>query len=202
MFFTVLWPDPLPDTRLTWRKEQEMSLPGKRPVVKICIAIAAISFCALAITHITHAISSSSTSPDSVEEATGYSCHDLEVAHINDIELEGDESLFSHLSGNGESLVLFWSTWCPHCKPVIERLISSPDTANRLLSVVEEPDTDELKRYEGSLPILVDDEWSVFNQYGLEHVPSLLVVDEQGAVLASAEGEEASMKLIDEFEAR
>lgn len=179
-----------------------MSLPGKRPVVKICIAIAAISFCALAITHIIHAISSSSTSPDSVEEATGYSCHDLEVAHINDIELEGDESLFSHLSGNGESLVLFWSTWCPHCKPVIERLISSPDTANRLLSVVEEPDTDELKRYEGSLPILVDDEWSVFNQYGLEHVPSLLVVDEQGAVLASAEGEEASMKLIDEFEAR
>lgn len=71
-----------------------MSLPGKRPVVRICIAIAAISFCALAITHITHAISSSSTSPDSVEEATGYSCHDLEVAHINDIELEGDESLF------------------------------------------------------------------------------------------------------------
>ncbi|TGY59545.1 hypothetical protein E5335_05700 [Coriobacteriaceae bacterium] len=83
-----------------------MSLPGKRPVVRICIAIAAISFCALAITHITHAISSSSTSPDSVEEATGYSCHDLEVAHINDIELEGDESLFSHLSGNGESLAL------------------------------------------------------------------------------------------------
>ncbi len=93
-----------------------MSLPGKRPVVKICIAIAAISFCALAIIHITHAISSSSTSPDSVEEATGYSCHDLEVAHINDIELEGDESLFSHLSGNGGELSPSRSRMRPlHC---------------------------------------------------------------------------------------
>lgn len=201
MFFTVLWQKRQLDTGLKHlRKGNERRIERNRQVLAVGIAVVAILAIAMSMPLIGDAASGPSSSPVASAKSAEYSHNDLDVSRIEDIDLHGADSLFSHLSDDQENVVLFWSTWCPHCKPVVERLSASPRTSGRMFSIVEEPDADELTRYEGLLPILVDEEWSVFNQYGLEHVPSLFIVDNQGVVLASAEGEEACLELLDEFE--
>ena len=45
----------------------------------------------------------------------------------------------------------------------------------------------------------LDQDESVFESFGLEHIPSVFVVNDQGEVLGSAQGEEDSLALLQEY---
>lgn len=122
---------------------------------------------------------------------------------IADFYLSDGSNYYSSLKPGSANLLLFWADWCPHCTSLVERMVASPvrdKVASNLVAVAEE--TSDLKKIEALAPRLrfQDENWRVFDQQGLEHVPALFVVDGSGRVLGSAEGGEACESLLKQYE--
>lgn len=133
-----------------------------------------------------------------VEESTSYKHRDLTADKLEDISLDETTSLYARLSSTQDNLIIFWSTWCPHCKPVLEKISSDTMLSDVALGIAEDTDAKGVEKMTPSFATLTDSEWSLFNKYDLNHIPSLFVVDGKGTVLGSAEGEEACLELIEE----
>lgn len=122
---------------------------------------------------------------------------------IADFYLSDGSNYYASLKPGCANLLLFWADWCPHCTSLVERMVASPvkdKVASNLVAVAEE--TSDLTKIEALAPRLrfQDENWRVFDQQGLEHVPTLFVVDGSGRVLGSAEGGEACELLLHQYE--
>lgn len=122
---------------------------------------------------------------------------------INDFYLDDSSNYYSYLKPGNQNLLLFWADWCPHCTSLIKRMGSSSasdEIADNLVAISEETsDTAEMETL-SPRSASSDQNWGVFDQHGLEHIPALFVVDGSGRVLGSAEGEEACTSLLLQYE--
>lgn len=67
------------------------------------------------------------------------------------------------------------------------------------LTVAEDESLDDVEGHEGDFPIYLDQDESVYEAYGLEHIPTVFILNDQGEVLGSAQGEEDSLTLLQEY---
>lgn len=101
--------------------------------------------------------------------------------------LEGEAVELSTL--RGKVVVLdFWATWCPPCRrelPSIERLRNEFTDQVQFLGVNDE-DAATVKSFlhkNGyALPVLMDQRRSVHLQYGVEAIPTVLIIDRDGVI--------------------
>lgn len=87
-------------------------------------------------------------------------------------------------------MINFWATWCGPCRqemPLLEQLHSKYEPLGfTLLGVNVEPDSaaaqDWLRKVPVSFPILFDRENKVSEQFGVEAMPSTVLIDREGRV--------------------
>ncbi|WP_101723490.1 TlpA family protein disulfide reductase [Eggerthella timonensis] len=119
-----------------------------------------------------------------------------------DFSLGGENRYFDNLKSGEENVLLFWGSWCPHCESLIEK-IDQADEADvikkNLFTVAQDENLDDIESHRGDFPIYLDQDRSVYNSYELEHIPTVFIVTDQGGIIGSAQGEEDSFKLLNEY---
>ena len=102
---------------------------------------------------------------------------------------DGGEVRLSDLRGQ-VVMINFWATWCGPCRqemPLLEQLQARYEPLGfTLLGVNVEPDSalaaEFLQRVPVSFPILFDRESKVSEQFGVEAMPSTVLIDREGRV--------------------
>jgi peroxiredoxin len=109
--------------------------------------------------------------------------------------LEGGEGSLAELTGQGRVLLVFFKVTCPVCQltmPFLERLHVSGLLAICGISQNDAADTHEFNSYFGvSFPTLLDaedEEYPASNAYGISSVPSMFLVEADGAISRVIEG--------------
>ncbi len=124
------------------------------------------------------------------------------MASAVNFSLGEGETYYSKLAHDKENILLFWASSCPHCENVFDYIgQSAAEQAikRNLFTVSEDGTIAGAKTHEGEFPILIDIGWRTFDKFKLEHLPSALVVDGEGNILGSAEGEHDVKELLDEY---
>lgn len=124
------------------------------------------------------------------------------MASAVNFSLGDGETYYSKLADDKENILLFWDSFCPHCENVfdyIEQSDAEQAIKRNLFTVSEDGTIAGAQAHEGEFPILVDIGWRTFDKFELEHLPSALVVDGEGRILGSAEGEHDVKELLDEY---
>ncbi len=131
-----------------------------------------------------------------------YESQALSIKQMPDFRLTGSDTYYSHLKKGEENLLFFWASWCPHCENLVKskRWVSNQKIIEKnLFSVSEDESPESLQKTKPKFPTYLDFEWDCFNKTGLEHIPALIVLDDKGNLLASAQGEEDCGHLLDEY---
>jgi peroxiredoxin len=109
--------------------------------------------------------------------------------------LEGGEASFAELAAGGRVLLVFFKVTCPVCQltmPFLERLHASGKLAICGISQNDAADTQEFNTYFGvSFATLLDAEDEDFpasNAYGISSVPTMFLVEPDGAISRAIEG--------------
>jgi peroxiredoxin len=109
--------------------------------------------------------------------------------------LEGGEGTLAELTGQGRVLVVFFKVTCPVCQltmPFLERLHASGSLAICGISQNDAADTREFNSYFGvsflTLLDAEDEEYPASNAYGISSVPSMFLVERDGAISRVIEG--------------
>jgi len=101
------------------------------------------------------------------------------------------------------AFVVFWASWCGPCAteaPAIERFARSLGHHATLIGVDwNDPSTSNarafVRRYGWTFPILSDPAGSVGDTYGLRGLPTTFVLDAQGRIAATLQGEQTEKSL-------
>jgi len=107
----------------------------------------------------------------------------------------------------GHPVILdFWATWCGPCAieaPVLDRLARRYESRGLVVLGVNASDpAPAMAQYASkkglSYPMLIDAQNQVFESYGVEKMPSLVIIDKQGNVMSYLVGvvDEASLNEI------
>lgn len=94
--------------------------------------------------------------------------------------------------GRQPVLLIFWATWCPHCKesvPVINRMHKEP-TSNGNLQILALDYMESPKKVKAfieakmvAFPVLLDRKGSVAKAYKVVGVPTYILIDRSGKVV-------------------
>lgn len=68
-----------------------------------------------------------------------------------------------------------------------------------LFTVSEDSTIEEASVHEGDFPIYIDLDKTVYDQYKLEHIPSVFILDDQGNIIGLSEGEEEPLALLKKY---
>lgn len=68
-----------------------------------------------------------------------------------------------------------------------------------LFNVSEDSTIEEASVHEGDFPIYIDLDKVVNDQYELEHIPSVFILDDQGNIIGLSEGEEEPLALLKKY---
>jgi peroxiredoxin len=113
--------------------------------------------------------------------------------------LEGGEATLAEFAARGRVLLVFFKVTCPVCQltmPFLERMHASDTLAGTLqicgISQNDARETREFNRYFGvTIPTLLDTEDEAFpagNAYGISTVPTMFLVEPDGAISRVIEG--------------
>lgn len=128
-------------------------------------------------------------------------------------DLDNREVYYSDLQGERLTIIDFWATWCSPCLAAIPKLVDFAeryaDRGVRFIGInVDGPRSlSVVKPVAHSLgityPVLMDDNSEVMGLLSVDKMPTLLIVDADGNVLAFHEGYAAgdAEKLADELDA-
>ena len=92
--------------------------------------------------------------------------------------------------GGQKAILFFWATWCPHCRVELKRLnelhdeIAAKGIKIILVSLGESKETVQefILRNRYPFDVFIDEEQSLENAYQVVGVPTVVFVDEKGAV--------------------
>lgn len=129
---------------------------------------------------------------------TGISCAQREGASIGDKAMDftlkdlngADVNLSGVIKDNKAALLVFWATWCPHCRneiPELKQLNAAyGDKGLKILAIDIGESAKKVQSFaqqEGiDYTILLDSENAVANQYGVTGIPSNILVDDNGII--------------------
>lgn len=124
---------------------------------------------------------------------SGHRAPDFKLARLG-----GGTATLSDLVAGGRALLAFFKTTCPVCQltfPFLERLNRGPASNPIAVYAISQDDPESTlefnSRFGITFPTLLDTEESGYpasNAYGISHVPSLFLVERDGAIAWSMEG--------------
>lgn len=106
--------------------------------------------------------------------------------------LNGDKLSSADTSGKNPVMMVFWATWCPHCKdeiPGINRIhkkfkpkglkvvgvnVGINDSARRVKKYV--------KKYKIDYPVAYDKGAAVTKRFGVQGTPTVIIIDRKGTM--------------------
>ena len=107
--------------------------------------------------------------------------------------------------GKKRVVVSFWASWCGPCRmelPELEAFYESyhgPDRPFEVLAISTDEDRREAERYvhdaKLTFPVLWDEHGKASDAYGVEGIPVLFVIDENGKVVYTQEGYEYGLAI-------
>ncbi|MGD8324739.1 MAG: TlpA disulfide reductase family protein [Gammaproteobacteria bacterium] len=120
--------------------------------------------------------------------------HSIEVGDIarpwGAVDFDGRDTQFPDLLDAKPAVVIFWATWCPHCKafmPYLREIQTDyGDHINVVAVNIQEDGSGDPRRYIDDLDfpmIAVPEGDRIAADYGIEFVPSLLVLDADASVV-------------------
>jgi peroxiredoxin len=111
--------------------------------------------------------------------------------------LDGGHRSLSELLSRGPAVLAFFKVSCPICQmtfPYLERIHAAAGAALPIYGISQNDDEDTsdfARRYGVTFPILLDSEDDGFpmsNAYGISSVPTVFVVESDGAISSVTEG--------------
>ncbi len=120
-----------------------------------------------------------------------------EVADFTLGSLGGEEVTLSSYRGEKIVVLDFWATWCPPCVrglPVVTEVTSSMAGEGVVFWAVNlREDSETIRRFLeandlASVPVLLDEEGAVGAAFGIQSIPTTLVIDREGRLAASKMG--------------
>lgn len=105
-------------------------------------------------------------------------------------DFHGTAVAFPEVADGKPAVIVFWATWCPYCKAFMPYLKDiQADYAGAGVRVIainaKEDGAGNPKAYVAGLgfePIAIADGDAIAEQYGIEYIPGLLIVDGKGTV--------------------
>ena len=79
--------------------------------------------------------------PISSEHHKAYSHQSLPIKNAINFNLGGGQRYFDMLNRDGENLLIFWGSWCPHCESLLDQIVKADDyetIAKNLFTVSED----------------------------------------------------------------
>jgi peroxiredoxin len=117
--------------------------------------------------------------------------------------LAGDSVSTKDFRGKKKIVVSFWASWCGPCRmelPELEAFYEKNRASGKfeVLAITTDEDRKEAERYARdnklSFPVLWDENGKTENNYGVEGIPMLFVVDENGKVIFVQDGYELGLE--------
>lgn len=113
----------------------------------------------------------------------------------------GEVALAKHL-GNDVVVLDFWATWCPPCReslPVVARIAGEykdKGVAVYAVNIAEDPELIKsfLEDAGLDLPVLLDPDGALSDQYSVRSIPQLFVIDRKGVVREAHSGYSRGME--------
>ncbi len=104
--------------------------------------------------------------------------------------LNGQEASLNQIRGNEGSILLFWATWCPHCRSAVENLSRMSGELNEkgvkvlLVDLAEDPQTVKsyVQRNKINFEVFLDEDNFVAEEYGVIGVPTFFLVNKEGVI--------------------
>jgi thiol-disulfide isomerase/thioredoxin len=105
-------------------------------------------------------------------------------------DLEGNTVNSANFMGKSPTLLLLWATWCPHCRSAIKELneIASPlEKKGAKIITIDLGEKKELvssymKEHKYNLIVLLDEDSSLSDSYGIIGVPTFFLLGKDGRV--------------------
>lgn len=119
-----------------------------------------------------------------------------------DFSLGGENRYFGNLKSGEENVLLFWGSWCPHCESLIEKIDEADGVEiikRNMFTVAQDESLEDIEGHRGDFPIYLDQDKSIYRLFKLEHIPSVFILTDQGEIIGSSQGEEDSLKLLEEY---
>jgi peroxiredoxin len=115
---------------------------------------------------------------------------------FNLTSLTGDRRNLQEALASGPILLAFFKVACPTCQftfPFLQRLYTQLSNQNGQVWGIVQDNAADARTFAEALgvtfPVLIDEPpYNVSNAYGLEHVPSLFLVDSDGRIEVSGDG--------------
>lgn len=122
------------------------------------------------------------------------------VECVPDFNLKADEHYYSRLKTD-ENILLFWSSSCPHCENVISYIMQDENSIlrNSLFTVSIDSDIEDVRENSKKFPIYLDYKFEIFKSMEFKYIPVVLIVDKNGKIIGSAQGEENCISLLDSY---
>jgi thiol-disulfide isomerase/thioredoxin len=119
--------------------------------------------------------------------------------------VKGKNYDFKSSTAGKKAVVVFWATWCPHCRVALKEInaVASQIAANHvevvLINVGEDKESvaNYLNRNKYEFDVVLDENGSVSQEYQVSGIPKVLFVDEQGTI--KSVGYDFPKNYMDEF---
>ena len=105
---------------------------------------------------------------------------------------DGNKVNMTKLRDNKSAIIFFWATWCPHCRESLEGLnqnLAQIQKKGIKIILVDLGESERevrayVERNKVKVPIFLDEESSLAENYGIIGVPTFFFVDPKGVVKA------------------
>jgi len=115
-------------------------------------------------------------------------------------DLDGNAVELASFQGKEYVVLDFWASWCPWCRAAVDDFVAlSKEYADHPVSfymVAVGQDADEVNKYleshEADVAFLLDSERAAADQYWVDYIPHIVVIDKAGKIIEVSIGADKS----------